>query len=695
MNVFYHTGCIGDIIAALPIIRQLGGGALKIGDYKNPDWASKRMGGARYEAIRPLLEAQPYITSISFEDGAPHTHDLANWRSHHRKDRTLTESQASWLGITQPIDMNPWIGYVRPDPAMAGKIVITRTARYQNPTFPWHHLVSENWRRMVFIGLPDEHKAFVKTFGLPVAYRPTSDMMEVAEVIAGSELLICNQTAACWIGLGLGHPLIQETSPVTQDSIIRRPNAQYCLDGNLQEPDGLRFTLFRDPTTEVESFENALPNHSSERMNQSSMLCVLGFCQHDRYKAITLAERIRSLGGVANHDCLLVYPNGVNADAVIEPLRRAFRRVDIAPYNATLAGWPYGPNEMAAFAMQHVASNPTFNTHYLWLEPDCDITGPTWLDAIDFEYQRCGKLILGVLNDTMAKGSSIPIGKHVVGVAVYPKLFPKLCPIVRSTTATAIEHFRMKREPKAFDVYFAPYTVPNTSPTRLIQHLWKSRNYRRGQDGTIICDSESSESRVDPVALIIHGCKDTSLFEILTNKGGEPKNAQAIHSNRKDESPGPLRESEQASRPGGSQNKAKGRPPKVSVSASFSTPTPAEAPPPPEGIDTSSPEWKRAVELDQMPYRKLLKYASGMGIKTFGVRAPQIILAVIAKEQLRDEPTKSDILEEPEPPAPAALIPSDPLPPWTENPPSGEIISESMKAKMLALRQERALRKQA
>lgn len=232
---FYHTGDLGDIIAALPIIRHLGGGSLVIGNHLNPAW--RRMEGARFAAIEPLLSDQPYIKEVRFDHGAECAADLSEFRAHHRRDRTLTASQAAHLGLDEP-DMSPWLT-ATPSLESKGRIVVARTERYQNPLFPWDPLVNRHRDRILFVGTGEEHKQFTARYG-PVPYRPTANLWEVAALISGSALFVGNQSSPCWIAMGLGHPLIQETSHVVQDSVVPRANAQFYLQGLLTQPRGVR-----------------------------------------------------------------------------------------------------------------------------------------------------------------------------------------------------------------------------------------------------------------------------------------------------------------------------------------------------------------------------------------------------------------------------------------------------------------------
>lgn len=233
--ICYHTGCLGDIIAAGPVFRALGGVHLKIGNFKEAKWAHRNMEGKPFDSIKPLLEIQPYIKSVSFEHGAEHTYDLENWRVKHQKDWTLTRCQAEFLGLGD-VDMSPWIENVKPSEETKGKVVIARSARYQNPHFPWRGIVEHEFHvgKCVFIGLEDEHAEFCNYVGQPIPYRSTRNLLEVAELIAGCALFIGNQSSPCWIAMGLGHRLIQETSPDVQDSMVKRDNAQFPLVGDIK-----------------------------------------------------------------------------------------------------------------------------------------------------------------------------------------------------------------------------------------------------------------------------------------------------------------------------------------------------------------------------------------------------------------------------------------------------------------------------
>lgn len=232
---FYHTGDLGDIIAALPIIRSLGGGDLIIGNHNPLHDGWRKMEGDRYAAIAPLLAAQPYISSVTFEHGAQNIDiDFSRFRTVYRKDRSLTENQARFLGLPTEPDLSPWLT-VAPSEAGVGKIVVARSQRYHNLKFPWQEIAFKNFNRLLFAGTREEHADFCYAVGRPVGYAKTANLMALARLIKGCDIFIGNQSCPCWIAMGLGARVVQETHPEIRDSIIQIPNAFFCDNGHLSE----------------------------------------------------------------------------------------------------------------------------------------------------------------------------------------------------------------------------------------------------------------------------------------------------------------------------------------------------------------------------------------------------------------------------------------------------------------------------
>lgn len=261
-NVFFHTGDLGDIIAALPTVRALGGGYLILGN-RHGRGGRELMTQARFDVIEPLLEAQNYITGVELLDDAPGvllsteavksavTHDFTRFREHAPPQAkigtrllhggagyNLATWQASYMGVHDVVDLSPWVRAGLADEGIRnearGKAIFARTERYHNPTFDWGAMVKEH-SPALFVGLEEEWENFrisipdSRLVGAEIRYRPCANLLEVAQLIAGSRLLVANQSCPCWIGMAMGHPLIQETDQWNLNSVVERTNAEYRM----------------------------------------------------------------------------------------------------------------------------------------------------------------------------------------------------------------------------------------------------------------------------------------------------------------------------------------------------------------------------------------------------------------------------------------------------------------------------------
>lgn len=238
------AGDLGDAVVLLGILSELPDAPHTI--LLDPDGKTKmRSDGdcARVHALlKDLFLSQPYIKEFRPKLRT----DRVDWRSagfrngHHRRFRTLMESHVSHLTTTLGIGhgisgQRAWLD-VEPSPITKDNIVINRTDRYQNISFPWKQIVEHYSHRLIFIGTESEHRNFCQEFG-NVGYIKTQNLMEAARLIKGSPLYIGNQSVGNAIAEGLKHPLIQETSVSIPDCIWHRSNAQYVHNGGCTLPD--------------------------------------------------------------------------------------------------------------------------------------------------------------------------------------------------------------------------------------------------------------------------------------------------------------------------------------------------------------------------------------------------------------------------------------------------------------------------
>jgi hypothetical protein len=232
------AGDLGDIVVLLATLRDL----------PPPHTLLLRDDGRtkgivrRKHIIAPLVESQG-IKCVPWRKG-----DKVDWASekfrdgHHRTTEPLAMSPvyhalAEGVITKRPDVSKPWLT-VEPSKESKGRVIVARSARYNNPHFPWAAILKHLGKRALFVGAPDEHVMLQNAFGCKVGYRPTKGLLEVAQLVAGSDLFIGNQSAPMTVAEGLKHPRIQETCLWVPDCIYPPDGTnQYSGDGFVEFED--------------------------------------------------------------------------------------------------------------------------------------------------------------------------------------------------------------------------------------------------------------------------------------------------------------------------------------------------------------------------------------------------------------------------------------------------------------------------
>ena len=227
-NSFKHSGTLGDLIYALPIVQHLGGGDFYLHmnqiDYLSqhyygvtaPMFHTGRMNVKDFEFMKDFMRAQSYITKFEPMDPrtAEITHNLDRFRDLFvRHPGNYVDCYADVFNIKddnvkRTLRNSAWLDVPSILEEPGRDVVINRTLRWvpQQPSPIW-----QDWKeqgvesRSMFVGLPDEYTAFCQATGWNIPYRPTGTLLEVAQLIAGSKVFIGNQSAALAVALGLGH----------------------------------------------------------------------------------------------------------------------------------------------------------------------------------------------------------------------------------------------------------------------------------------------------------------------------------------------------------------------------------------------------------------------------------------------------------------------------------------------------------
>lgn len=253
---FSHSGTFGDIIYSLQIVKHLGGGDYFLRLYNIDNMARETFGpGAsagehtgemtqsQHESLVSFMEAQPYINSYgAWQEGQHIDHALEySGREIVKRQGNYSWGYAKAAGVTadhyyKEFMLDPWI--VAPDPIKVKDkpIVVNWLDRHRYGCQPKPPAIQQLIRngmaeQGLFVGLPQQHEAFQRYWGVKIDYYPTKDVLECARVIAGAEQFVGTQSMCLSIALGLGKTIIceprKDLQPQQNECYYVRANAHY------------------------------------------------------------------------------------------------------------------------------------------------------------------------------------------------------------------------------------------------------------------------------------------------------------------------------------------------------------------------------------------------------------------------------------------------------------------------------------
>lgn len=261
------------------------------------------------------------------------------------------------------------------------------------------------------------------------------------------------------------------------------------------------------------------------------MLLVLPVCERDVNLLVGLLPLLKRFGPYGNHRALLVFapqmPDEVKKSIIASLKEMSFQAVHRATpmLNHWEEGWPAGPNGMFRATVELIFNELILQQPWYFFEPDNTPMKKGWLDVLERQWRMSeDRPFLGSIQPTLVafeNGETMQTGAHMVGTGIYPPDLDRYCDPLNTQTD----------EP--FDIRLGEATVGNdrARDTRLIQHNWSSIKYRRDSDGVIRCErGEVRQSNmvgapivrdVDAEALVVHGCKDGSLCDLILSETDE------------------------------------------------------------------------------------------------------------------------------------------------------------------------------
>jgi len=231
MSTVKHSGNIGDIIYSLPTVLKLSKqNNESINFLLNP--VDNRMSIELANIVTPLLEHQPYIDRVDIYKNQHVDYDLDLFRTMHIPTNNLGEMHAQVYNFDfeilheQSLFITPDLNFDLP----TYDIIINRTERYNNPNFPWQHLLNTEYKDQTkcFVGLKHEYDLFQSTYQIKnLDYIATDNLLQVAYLINKSELFIGNCSSPYAIAETMKHKTIQESCTWCLSCLYPRDNAYY------------------------------------------------------------------------------------------------------------------------------------------------------------------------------------------------------------------------------------------------------------------------------------------------------------------------------------------------------------------------------------------------------------------------------------------------------------------------------------
>jgi hypothetical protein len=241
---FCHPGTFGDTVYSMIAVKLLGGGDvyIKLNAMNEVAWNAFGVTNAgihsgRYtqkdlDFLFPLLDHQSYVHKLDVWRNETVDYDLGThykFTTRPNSPQTRTEAwqgnQTECYGMVCGLDIkkyrkeliiDPWLDPMEPIRIPGRPVVINRTGRYLRGSDPmpemWVKWVNEGLDQVaVFLGTQEECDTFNQQFKCKVPYKPVTDMLEMARIIQGSEMVIANQSPIMAIAIGLGKTFWSET----------------------------------------------------------------------------------------------------------------------------------------------------------------------------------------------------------------------------------------------------------------------------------------------------------------------------------------------------------------------------------------------------------------------------------------------------------------------------------------------------
>ncbi len=251
------------------------------------------------------------------------------------------------------------------------------------------------------------------------------------------------------------------------------------------------------------------------------MICSLAFHNGDKPAAKRLLRLIIDLCGQQPYTLILAAERGVEDPEIKDLAQRAFKTANMMVLDQARNEWPDAPNSY--FYQIAKAMSENTKEEWLFLEPDVTILKKDAFYLVRQDYTACGKEFYGPISPTYRpapEGGIKRTGDHLLGVAIYPWDYFLRSKLLKWMPGNNAATRQDGGAPDAFDVFLEGETTPNAHESELMQHAWRSKNFRR-VNGQIHFDVTHDLGQIKVIsdkAVMFHGAKDDSLERIVRQR---------------------------------------------------------------------------------------------------------------------------------------------------------------------------------
>ncbi|MCP4051804.1 MAG: hypothetical protein GY739_01860 [Mesoflavibacter sp.] len=216
---FSHSGHLGDLIYALPLIQELSKTKkcnlyVKVNQSYNGHYFKHPSGNIKissrsYDMLLPLLRQQNFLNKIEKFSDQKIDVDLDSFRA---LPISKQFHSIRWYFHLTGIQADMTLPYldVKPHEIIKNKIIIVRTFRSRNMYVDYSFL--KKYDNLLFIGTKEEYIDIKKS--IPnLEYYDVKDFLEMAQIIKACKFYISNQTFSYALAEGLKVPRLLEAYP--------------------------------------------------------------------------------------------------------------------------------------------------------------------------------------------------------------------------------------------------------------------------------------------------------------------------------------------------------------------------------------------------------------------------------------------------------------------------------------------------